>query len=334
MRKTINGFTVVELLIIISIISILVVTGTMSFVSIQAGARNAEKTTKIGVISNYLETYYHKHGEYPLCSGIMDQPVADIASNTLVGIDTSNLAIPGANTGTNSIVCSDTTDDAFVYLSSGRRYTLKYKSEQTGQFISVESQKQPKSVLISIHGGGGGGGGGGGDSATSGGDGGNSTISTNGTTLTAYAGSGGTKANNGVNGSSGGADTPNFTNTASPINGGGASGGGGGDSLYEWCSDDFGGSGGSGGAVSGELDVVVGQVLQITVGAGGAGGSGANPNDCGEGGGPGGADGNGGIVTISFLTNKVHVTVVNGTESTNGSYTVYTFTSDGSLTIN
>ena len=94
-------------------------------------------------ILNYLEKYYIANGEYPLCSGVMDQSTTTVVTDTLKGMDPTNLAIPDATSNTNSIVCSDTTSDAFIYISSGLQYTLKYKSDNSGLFIPISSQKKP-----------------------------------------------------------------------------------------------------------------------------------------------------------------------------------------------
>jgi Tfp pilus assembly major pilin PilA len=323
MKKTITGFTVIELVIIISIISILTVVGSVSYEKVQTNARDADRSSKISVISTYLEKYYLNNGEYPGCSGVMDQAPTTVVSNTLKGMDPTNLAVPGAVDGTNSIVCSDTSSDAFVYLGNSSFYILKYKSESSGSLVSVMSQKQPH-ILISVAGAGGGGDGGaiGYGDATGGSPGGNSVVTdtTNSKTYTAYGGGNGT-----------GVSTPaGFKNSASDINSGGSTGGAGGAGI--WCND--GGNGANGALIQGSLLLKSSISFQINVGAGGPGGAGDSiQNDCSDYGNPDGSPGINGVVAISVPIG-ISVTATNATESTNSDYTVYTFNSNGTLSIN
>lgn len=63
------GFTLVELLIVISIISILVSVIAVSFRSSQAKGRDAERKNALKQIANALELYYSDYGKYPDASG-------------------------------------------------------------------------------------------------------------------------------------------------------------------------------------------------------------------------------------------------------------------------
>jgi prepilin-type N-terminal cleavage/methylation domain-containing protein len=46
MKKSSNGFTIIELLVVISIIGILTTIGIVSFSSIQSGARNTQRSSR------------------------------------------------------------------------------------------------------------------------------------------------------------------------------------------------------------------------------------------------------------------------------------------------
>src|SRR5680860_148229 len=118
-----RGFTMVELLIVIAIIGILTTIGFMSFGKYQADARDSERSSKATIISEYLEKYYNKNGEYPSCPDLTGAPNT-VKSTTLVGINTDVLTTPQKASGElNSIKCSDLTStaqgDYFAYVGDG-----------------------------------------------------------------------------------------------------------------------------------------------------------------------------------------------------------------------
>jgi general secretion pathway protein G len=66
MRKYIkNGFTLVELLVVISILGILATIGLVAFSSAQMRGRDTQRKSDLKQTSNALEIYYNDHGSYP-----------------------------------------------------------------------------------------------------------------------------------------------------------------------------------------------------------------------------------------------------------------------------
>ncbi|HYG84462.1 MAG TPA: prepilin-type N-terminal cleavage/methylation domain-containing protein [Verrucomicrobiae bacterium] len=63
-----KGFTIVELLIVIVVISILAVITMTAFNGIQASARDTERRTDIRQLAQQLEVYHSDNGFYPLFS--------------------------------------------------------------------------------------------------------------------------------------------------------------------------------------------------------------------------------------------------------------------------
>ncbi len=60
-----SGFTLIEMLVVVAIISILagiVLTGVTGF---QANARDTRRIADLSQVRNYLEIYFNKHGHYP-----------------------------------------------------------------------------------------------------------------------------------------------------------------------------------------------------------------------------------------------------------------------------
>ncbi len=63
--KTSLGFTLVELLVVISIIGILVTIGLSTFMSSQIRARDAQRKSNLREIKSALELFYSDYAQYP-----------------------------------------------------------------------------------------------------------------------------------------------------------------------------------------------------------------------------------------------------------------------------
>jgi type II secretory pathway pseudopilin PulG len=64
-NKHTQGFTIVELLIIVVVIAILATLVLVGFSGMQAKARDAERKSDIKSVAKFLETYYIDNGAYP-----------------------------------------------------------------------------------------------------------------------------------------------------------------------------------------------------------------------------------------------------------------------------
>lgn len=68
-----NGFTLLELLVTISIIGILIALGTVSFTTAQRRGRDSRRQNDMTNFRNALEQYYSLHTAYPLdCTDEVD----------------------------------------------------------------------------------------------------------------------------------------------------------------------------------------------------------------------------------------------------------------------
>ncbi|HUC94570.1 MAG TPA: prepilin-type N-terminal cleavage/methylation domain-containing protein [Candidatus Saccharimonadales bacterium] len=63
------GFTLVELLVVITILGILATVGLVAFTSAQTRGRDTERKSDLKQLSNALELYFSDHGSYPSSSG-------------------------------------------------------------------------------------------------------------------------------------------------------------------------------------------------------------------------------------------------------------------------
>lgn len=100
MRRT-YGFTLIEVLITITVMVVLLILAVVSLGGSESNARDEERRTDIAVIAQYLETYYSTGtdttpvtGEYP--STIEVDTEAEI-TNLLKGMDPKVLRAPGLN---------------------------------------------------------------------------------------------------------------------------------------------------------------------------------------------------------------------------------------------
>jgi len=145
-----NGFTIVELLVVIAIIGILSTIGVVSFSSIQSNARNTQRSSKITILSEALEKYYDKNGEYPSCAA-MTAGSSTVTTTTLKGLDPDVLTAPNAIKGANSITCSDiASPDTFAYLGGVTQYTLKYKEEDSSNIPILDSRRHVATTTYTL----------------------------------------------------------------------------------------------------------------------------------------------------------------------------------------
>ncbi|MFI5270927.1 MAG: type II secretion system protein [Candidatus Saccharimonadales bacterium] len=96
-RKRQEGFTIVELLIVIVIIGILATLVIVTFTGIQQRARNTKRTTDINAIDSHLEAYNANNGFYPT---LTQMNTASFVSGNLKGLDPSALQDPQGSSPT------------------------------------------------------------------------------------------------------------------------------------------------------------------------------------------------------------------------------------------
>jgi len=147
--KRISGFTIVELTVVIVVIGILVGIVITSYFKIQADARDSTRQGNITSITDGLEKYYAKNGEYPSIQSIVSDNPANTGTTvaTKLSISASVLKMPQAGSAvTNSLIATSTpTNDTISYTSTDSstscqtsttggctQYTIKYNKENGG----------------------------------------------------------------------------------------------------------------------------------------------------------------------------------------------------------
>lgn len=86
-----QGFTIVELLIVIVVIGILAALVITTFTGVQGRARDTERETDIKAIHGQLEAYYADHGGYPSLTDINSGTWRDA---NMTGLDDEALEDP------------------------------------------------------------------------------------------------------------------------------------------------------------------------------------------------------------------------------------------------
>lgn len=136
-----QGFTIVELLIVIVVIGILAALVITTFTGIQQKARDTERTTDVKALHGQVEAYYAQNGKYPTLANLND---STWRSTNMKGLDAEALkdpkgsaqtlvAAPAANayayavTASDGSACDNTTKDC-------AEYTLTATLEAGGTF--------------------------------------------------------------------------------------------------------------------------------------------------------------------------------------------------------
>lgn len=166
-----RGFTIVEVIIVITIMGILLVLGVVNLRSSQVSARDAERKTDIETISNHLETYY-KYGsdtnttvrQYPstvfASSGAtyMQQAIGNIDASVFIApgkTDPILTFIPAPDNTVYTTVSPHPTIDEYVYqplqadgtlctseLQECRKFNLYYRLEIDNSVNVLMSKNQ------------------------------------------------------------------------------------------------------------------------------------------------------------------------------------------------
>ncbi len=93
-----QGFTIVELLIVIVVIGILAALVITTFTGINKKARDTERTTDLKALHGQLEAYYAQNGMYPTLANMQDD--SWIGTN-LKGLDAEAAHTPQGDAGNN-----------------------------------------------------------------------------------------------------------------------------------------------------------------------------------------------------------------------------------------
>jgi prepilin-type N-terminal cleavage/methylation domain-containing protein len=86
-----QGFTIVELLIVIVVIGILAALVVTTFTGIQQRARDTERETDVKAVHGQVEAYYAQNGKYPTLANLND---SSWRTTNMKGLDADALKDP------------------------------------------------------------------------------------------------------------------------------------------------------------------------------------------------------------------------------------------------
>lgn len=119
--KHLRGFTIVEIIVVITVIGILATIGIVSYSGMQVRARDTERKADAESMQSALETFYEQNGRYPayIYVGNNDPSNAELAKSpdfytTTLRLPSAALIAPSA-TGTSSSWQWNTTPTASTY---------------------------------------------------------------------------------------------------------------------------------------------------------------------------------------------------------------------------
>jgi prepilin-type N-terminal cleavage/methylation domain-containing protein len=155
--KTKSAFTIVELLVVVSIITILSAVTIFAYSGSQKDARDSARKGTATVISEALEKYYDKNGEYPSVVSLVNSSVSGQAAADKLGVALDDLGMPRLPAGTTNPLTSTNppTNDNITYIATSDvnntscqtsptggcdQFTLKY-IEESGQTITIASRR-------------------------------------------------------------------------------------------------------------------------------------------------------------------------------------------------
>ncbi|GAC1387027.1 MAG: hypothetical protein NVS1B7_6220 [Candidatus Saccharimonadales bacterium] len=137
-----QGFTIVELLIVIVVIGILAALVINTFVGIQQKARDTKRQTDIRALYSQAEAYYTQNGKYPTLANFND---ATWRANNIKGLDQEALKDPRSNSYVlvaapvvNSYAYAVSASDGTACDNSTKdcvQYTLTATLESGGTFV-------------------------------------------------------------------------------------------------------------------------------------------------------------------------------------------------------
>lgn len=163
--KSRSGFTIIEIIVVITVIAILSSLALLTFERTRAESRDAARSTNATIISEALEKYYEQNGEYPSVASITNENAGNtgeaIATKLSVPID--SLIMPKMPGSTNNSITAGATphDDYLAYEGESAennescqndinggcdKYTLRYIEEGSSETKTITSRRNSRST--------------------------------------------------------------------------------------------------------------------------------------------------------------------------------------------
>ena len=165
--KNSRAFTIVEIIVVVSVAAILSAVAVSAFNTTRKESRDATRQGNVTIISEALEKYYEKNGEYPSVAGLVNSQSGNTgaAVASRLSIPVESLLMPQMpKSATNSIISApEPYDDYVVYAAESNTdnpgcqndanggcdsFTLTYQVEKSGEVKVIESRHNSRSSNV------------------------------------------------------------------------------------------------------------------------------------------------------------------------------------------
>lgn len=127
-----NGFSLLELLIVIFVILLLATISALAVNSQKAKARDAKRINDIRSIQTALEFYKSDEGEYPIAANplILGQELTKLCSKAEGGFVSAQTVCREETTYISEIPTDPLTNKNYAYVGSATTYDLRFTTEK------------------------------------------------------------------------------------------------------------------------------------------------------------------------------------------------------------
>lgn len=131
LKKRSQGFTIVELLIVIVVIGILALLVITTYSGIQQKARNSKRQTDIQSIQTQLEAFFSQNGYYPSLTDMKDTAANGFLATNMKSLDKTALTDPSNPTQSDQLVTGAGTAKSYAYAVTQSDGTTACETDHT-----------------------------------------------------------------------------------------------------------------------------------------------------------------------------------------------------------
>lgn len=127
-----NGFTIIELLIVIIVIGILAAIGFVAYGNVTKSARDSDRQADASALAKKAEEFYTEEGQYPTLAELTAMDGID--SKTTTSPSGNAITDGGATAGTCTTAPTTKANDAYCYAvtADGTAMSVGYWNEKDG----------------------------------------------------------------------------------------------------------------------------------------------------------------------------------------------------------
>lgn len=151
MRNKFSGFTIIEVMVVVAVISILATIGTAKYTEVQRNTRDKERVADIEIVQTALEIFYDKNGYYPSEPAFLQGSVS-YASNSTVIAGENFAAITNFRSKALSLSESATRapldEDVFSFIENNRLSSMPGGTLPTEKYLYTPFSESPNYITL------------------------------------------------------------------------------------------------------------------------------------------------------------------------------------------